>query len=288
MKVLILGFFHNKNTEGLYKILKFLRFDYKHLADCADFTGYDIIISPNKPLEAYKWPSKKFIFGPHFGIYPSVLPLINSIDNRASNCIYIQPSEWVSNLFTPFVINMPVKTCSFPVDSEKFKAMRVNPINTNKVMIYFKNRNPQHLTIVKELLSKKGFEIILFDYTKRYNENDYINTLKNIEFVCWVGRHESQGFALQEALFMNVPLFVWNVKLLSDEWGGKRPDVRATTLSYWDNSCGSVFNDIENIELHFDLFYTNLNKGLYQPHNFIKSCVGVDACAQHFLKLFDS
>ena len=286
MKILILGYFHSKNTEGLYNILKFLKFQFEHLADCKDFTSYDMIISPVKPLEAYKWPSKKFIFGPHFGVYPSVLPVINSINNAEHNCVYIQPSDWVSNLFSPFITNMPVKTLSFPVDTEKFKALRVNPIGTNKVMIYFKNRNPHHLTMVHEFLCKKGFEIIIFDYSKRYNENDYLNALKNVAFVCWIGSHESQGFALQEALIMNVPLFVWNVKLLSDEWGGKRPDIAATSLSYWDDSCGSYFDDEKNMESCFELFYENLNSGVYQPHKFIESCVGVQVCAQRFLKLF--
>jgi hypothetical protein len=288
-KALILGSFHKKNTDGLYKILSFLKIEFKHLPDLSDFsifTDYDIIISPCKPIDASKWPSKKFIFGPHFGVYPSVLPMINCINNCASNSVYVQPSNWVCDLFSPVVKSMPVKTLSFPVDTERFTDCRVNPLTSNKVMIYFKNRNPSCLTFMRDFLSKKGFEIVLFDYAKRYNENDYIQALRNVEFVCWIGSHESQGFGFQEALSMNVPLFVWNVKFLSDEWGGNRPQITATTLSYWDDSCGAFFDDIKNMESCFELFYANLKKGLFQPRDFIQSCIGTDACAARFLKLF--
>lgn len=287
MNVLVVGTFHEKNTKGLYKILNYLKYTFDHTNDCTDFTKYDVIISPSKPLEAHKWPTKKFIFGPHFGIYPSVFPSIHAINNSETNCVYVQPSDWVTALFYPHVINMPVKTLSFPIDTDLFKQSRVNPIETKKVMLYFKSRNPSCLSAAHTFLVKHGYEPVVFDYKKRYLENDYVNALQSVAFVFWVGCHESQGFAVQEALAMNVPLFVWNAKLLSDEWGSGRPDIRATSLSYWDDSCGSFFYDAKDMDAVFERFIVNYTKGAYQPHAFIHSQVGLEACAQRFLKLVD-
>ena len=73
MKVLIVGTFHHKNKEGLERLLKYLNYDYKFVNNLNDINNYDIIFSPCHPIDASKYPDKKFIFGPHFSVFPNKL-----------------------------------------------------------------------------------------------------------------------------------------------------------------------------------------------------------------------
>ena len=59
--------------------------------------------------------------------------------------------------------------------------------------------------------------------------------------------HESQGFAIQEALFA-IP-FVWNVSSMSQEEGARYQPIPATSIPYWDNSC-RIFLQKNNLKIN--------------------------------------
>lgn len=276
---------HIKNRQGLEKLLQYLKIPYTIQQHFNTFEPYTLIISPGKPLNASAYPSKQFIFGPHFEVLPKAFPIINRIDNCHKNSIYIQPSEWVQKLFQPNV-SMPVVVFPFPVDTDYFKSDdRVNPIASNEIMLYFKARDPSTLTHLQSFFREKGYTIHIFDYQKRYTEQEYIRILKRVQFGVWCGCHESQGFAFQEALAMNVPLFVWNVKTLADQYNGNRPALSATTLAYWDDSCGNSFTDSTDLEGAFTFFLENLKNGQYQPRKFVENTLSVKACAERFVSI---
>ena len=46
----------------------------------------------------------------------------------------------------------------------------------------------------------------------------FFNYLQNSKYGIWLDAHESQGFALQEALSCNVPLLVWNISSMNQEY----------------------------------------------------------------------
>ena len=79
----------------------------------------------------------------------------------------------------------------------------------------------------------------------------------------WLDAHESQGFALQEALSCNVPLFVWNITSMRQEYGSSYNDIPATTIPYWDERCGEYFYNINELEDKFNLFLSKLET--YKP-----------------------
>jgi hypothetical protein len=68
----------------------------------------------------------------------------------------------------------------------------------------------------------------IFNYLQRYNEAEYLTYLQSCKYGIWIDAHESQGFALEEALSCNVPLLVWNVSSLNREENSDYPDVPAT------------------------------------------------------------
>ena len=278
MKFLIIeGFLHHKNKIGLINILNFLKYEYK-FGSIADIDDFNIIYSPTDPIDTSKYPTKKFIMGPHFSVFPDENKL-KTINNIHNNTIYIQPSEWVSQLWINFNIQkyLPIFTMPFPVDTDKFSP---KDVEKDIIMVYTKRRSPHELNYIINYLNKNEMKYIIFDYVKGYKEEDYIRTLTRAKFGIIVDAHESQGFAIEEALSCNVPLFVWNVKFMSQEYMSKYKDIPCTTIPYWDETCGEYFYDHVNFENNFLRFLNNIEENKYEPRKFILNNLSTEICSE--------
>ena len=126
----------------------------------------------------------------------------------------------------------------------------------------------------------------VFDYVNRYAEEEYLNYLKESKFGIWLTAHESQGFALEEALSCDVPLLVWNVTSLNQEYGSNYPNLPATTLSYWDEKCGEYFTDINDLHKTFNKFINNLHN--YKPREFILENLSIKKCSEKFINIVNN
>jgi glycosyltransferase involved in cell wall biosynthesis len=273
---------HNKNANALYKYNNnYYVIKSVEQINNIDLTQFDCVYSPSTPLNVKKYPNTKFIFGPHFSVFPE-LHQMNQI--RSSNVIYIQPSEWAAKVWeiNPFCNNIKIGVLPFGVDTDKFSE-KPHITNRNKVFIYFKDRNPQELKLLEDFLNKKNIQYVIFSYKNRYNEKDYINYLQNSKFGIWLGRHESQGFALEEALSCNVPLLVWNVKSMNQEYGAKYPDIPATTIPYWDESCGEYFYKFDELENTFNTFLSKLET--YKPREYILENLTMKLCEKKLIEI---
>ena len=120
----------------------------------------------------------------------------------------------------------------------------------------------------------------------KYNETEYLNCLQNAKYGIWLDAHESQGFALQEALSCNVPLLVWNVSSLNQDVGSNYPNFPATTLSYWNDNCGEVFYNYHEFLNKFNSFISNLNT--YTPRQFILDNLSIKKCEEKFIDLINN
>ena len=139
-----------------------------------------------------------------------------------------------------------------------------------------KRRTPLELKIICDFLKNRGFEPTIFNYVTGYNEDNYIEYLHNSKFGVWIDAHESQGFALQEALSCNVPLLVWNVLSMNQEYGQNHNDISATTIPHWDARCGEVFYKKNDFKTSFNTFLSKLET--YQPRDFILENLTFDIC----------
>lgn len=283
IKILLVGSWHPKNEIFLNNLLgKNVSLTRVNHIDSAD-----IIISANTKFEAEKYPHKKFIFGPHFSVFPNAY--IRSINNMHNNCIYIQPSQpSVDTWQKEFGFNtMPMKAIPFGVDTEKFTIS--NHEKTN-VLLYYKNRDPQELVLLQNFLRYKNINYRLFSYERRYNENDYLQFLKTCKYGIWLGRHESQGFALEEALSCNIPLLVWNVRLRAQEWTlreqYKNIKSAVSTVPYWDDRCGEYFYTVDELEKTFDKFIGKIDT--YKSREYVLENVSMEACYKKWDNLLTS
>lgn len=251
--------------------------------DTIDLNNFDVIYSPSQPIDINKYPNAKFIFGPHFSVFPE-----KNIERiKGKNSIYIQPSKWVVDLWNSFPIcrDLNIQELSFGVDTKKFCPIK-NISDRHNVFIYHKRRNPKELNILKNFLNNLNINFKIFDYVNKYTEEEYLNYLKETKFAIWISAHESQGFALEEALSCDIPLLVWNVTSLNQEYGSNYPDFYATTIPYWDQRCGEQFTDINELHLLFNKFISNINT--YKPREYVLENLSIDVCSNKFINLINN
>jgi hypothetical protein len=282
MKILFIKYYiHHKNINF---ILKCKKIDF-HIINGVDeinnynLYDYDAIYSPCQPIDVSKYPNIKFIFGPQFSVFPD--DKLHCI--KSPNSVYNLLSEWVVNIWKKFPVcnNLKLVTLPFGVDTKKF--IDITSIKErNNVIIYFKHRNPQDLHKIELFLKEKQINYEIFSYDKKYDENYYINSLQKTKYCIWVDAHESQGFALQEALSCNVPLLVWNVTSMNQEYGSNYSDLQATSTSYWDSKCGEIFYSIDELENVYNKFINNIEN--YNPRKFIVDNLSIEACENKLIE----
>lgn len=270
---------HYKNYQGLKQILEYLGYDYLFTNNQnIDISYFDIVYSPSRPISK-TYPHTKFIYGPHFSVFPD--NKLNQIP-IGQKAIYIQPSDWSRIAWG--TINIPLRTFSFPVDTKRFSPIQDIQHRT-KVFVYTKRRNPMHVEYICNFLKQNRINYEFFDYVKKYREEDYLKTLHQAKYGIIIDAHESQGFAIEEALSCGVPLLVWNVKTMNQEWGSRYQQVPCTTIPYWDERCGEFFYNQEEFLPMFQKFIQNLLN--YKPREYILENLNVEACALRFQELIE-
>jgi len=194
--------------------------------------------------------------------------------------LYIFNQVWINM----GIKHIPVLSLPFPVDTYKFNSL--NNSNRDKVFVYFKRRNPQEIHMLESFLKMKNITYKIFDYVKKYEEENYLNYLQHSKFGIFLDAHESQGFAIEEALSCNVPLLVWNTKTMNQEYGSSYGYVPCTTIPYWDERCGEFFYDIKELEEIYNTFISKLNT--YKPRQFILENLSVEKCSEKLVNLINN
>lgn len=276
---------HHKNLHSInnYKNIDFHKINSINEISNYDLSNYDCVFSPCFPIDISLYQTTYFIFGPQFSVFPD--SRINFI--KSSKTSYIILSKWVKNIWQSFPVcnNLNLVDIPFGVDTNIF--CELVPIsNRNKVFIYYKRRNPAELFLIESFLRNQNIEYKIFDYVQKYDEPEYLNYLQQAKFGIWLDAHESQGFALEEALSCNVPLLVWNVQSMNQEYGSQYNDIPATTIPYWDSRCGEYFyKDVDFIST-FQLFLSKLDS--YQPRQYVLENLSMEFCEQQFINILQN
>ena len=177
---------------------------------------------------------------------------------------------------------MPVIPIPFPVDVAHW-----TPTYGPKYLdcfVYYKRRDPTLVNHVCAFLTKLGLSFKILVYGQ-YTEETYRDVLTRARFGVWIGCHESQGFAVQEALAMDVPLVVWNVTSMHDEYSSgkyeyvhlkERYRLEATTTTYWDATCGLLGTIQDEVERH--IVHMASHASSYHPRAFVEATLSPKAC----------
>jgi hypothetical protein len=283
MKVLLLDRdFHHKNRAALYAYpsIHITPFYSPDELTHYNLSEYDAVYSPTYPIDVSKYPNTRFIFGPHFSVFPE-----NNLQwIKGKNTVYIQPSKWATDVWKvhPLCRDMNICAVPFGVDTDSFR--EIKPLHERtEVFVYYKTRNPDDLSFILNKLRELNVDFKVFSYDHKYNEYEYKTCLQNAKYGIWVGRHESQGFALEEALSCNVPLLVWDVLSMNQEYGPNYDDIPATCIPYWDSRCGEIFYKREHFDYTYRLFMSKLRQ--LNPREYVLSTLSMAECEKHFVHL---
>ena len=291
MKVLFVDTFcHRKNKIGFQLLCNENQIDSTVSNNPSDFhKPYDLVIIPSEFIPPNSFPNAKWlIYGPHNFVFANHI-WKGPHQIFPQHCVYNLLSEWIQTVQGEFGgLSLPSITLPFPVEIQKFC-----PDSREKILdcfLYFKGRKRELLQFAEARLKALGLRYTLLQYGS-YQEDEYLNVLRSSRFGIWIGSHESQGFALQEALSTNVPLAVWNVKSMFDEYNKKneisyKEDQRlyrfkATSVPYWDERCGELF--YEQGEFDATLQKVSANAHLYKPRDYILENLSPKACYQRLL-----
>lgn len=235
----------------------------------------------------------KIIFGPDisiFNIYKKGLK-----NNYLKNCLALQPSKWAKNYLLQFGFNYcSVDYWPVGIDTEEFK-----PIDNRKdlVLIYFKQRHKYELLLLEKCLRKLNikYKVLGYGNGRNYTEDEYKDMLSRSKYMIWLGRQESQGIAMGEALSMNVPILVWEV-CCAGHWdlSGRDSETfsdeeivfeEATSGTYFDETCGIIFKNVDEIEK--SVMYMEKNLNTFSPRLYVLNNLSLEKQARDFLALFD-
>ena len=292
MKLLQIGWAHDRNREFIIRACQQYNIEYHHTyTPSPPDHSYDIIWAPQQWINPDHYPRSKILFGPHFWVFPDPAdPLFTQAKpEHASRCIYLCLSEWVKQLYEEFV---PIEKQIIPHVAFPFGLdvpfMKKTDIYDYDCIVYYKEVHPSRMDFCVKTITDMGIRFRVFNYGS-YSKDEYIQTLLRCRFAIWIGRHESQGFGLQECLATNTPIFIYDVKTMKEEYNNGKytyvDDSRimaATAAPYWSESCGVKVYSNEEFIAKLPMFINSLST--FEPAEYAKNTLTDRICFDRFLQ----
>ncbi|MDR3642627.1 MAG: hypothetical protein P4L74_03315 [Candidatus Doudnabacteria bacterium] len=229
----------------------------------------------------------KVVLGPNLFVLPRQIPP----DINLSAAVYLQPSDWVRNFWKEFGFNKcPIAVWPAGIDTAEFSPV---PAHKRQVILYYKQRQAGELAQVKRALSSKniGYHVL---YYGKYSEKDYKRHLASARYMVWLGRQESQGIALEEALSADVPVIVCDVKNLG-HWSASQKEMAVfnqgenayagvTSCPYFDASCGVQIKDLDGLDQALEDMEAGWKN--FQPRRYVLNNLSLEKQARDFVGIF--
>lgn len=224
------------------------------------------------------------------GLYdhPSQAPgLMDDPRNR----FYLVGSEWVRELFAPYYGSKCVIWFA-GLDLEKWYDTRNDP-KTIDVLLYDKihwERERYRRKLVEpimERLQRRGLTVEVLQYGL-YDYPAYRAALSASRSMIFLGEHETQGFAYQEALASNVPVLAWDQGWWLDPTRLKfenRP-IRATSVPYFSEECGDRFRNLDEFDEALDRFWSRI--GDFEPRAYVERELSLKKSAEVYMSYYNA
>jgi hypothetical protein len=230
-------------------------------------------------------PSTSIIAGPNVYTLPTELP--SEVD--VNRMLWLHPAAWVQEFWHAFGgSHIPSAVWPVGIDTAEFAP---TPDQKNLVLVYNKDRAEEEVTMVTSLLRELGEQYQVITYGS-YSETEYQGLLAQAKAIIWVGRSESQGIGLLEALAMNVPMLVWGVTRFG-YWVGPGRErfsleqlafTPVSTAPYFDDRCGVIVTEFDDLSDTLPIFLEGLAH--YTPRAYIESELSLTHAAEAFLRFY--
>lgn len=293
---------HRNNTESIERMCKSCDIDYEHTSNpnVVKNSVYDFLICNDTYIAPQDVPKNvKIVYGPQFFVLPEEGIFRSKYDpNLKGKCVYNTLSTWVKDLYLEVVMGQEnfmteLEPLPFGVNMERFKP---NPLVTKDIdcLVYFKHRKSDVLNKVIKTLESLNMTYEIISYGS-YNESYYISLLNKCKFMISVDAHESQGFALEEAMSTNIPMIVINATSMFDEvFSNDTPvyekykgtyKMLATSVGYWSDKCG-ILTTIDNFS-EKDVIEITSNLEKYKGRDYIEETLSYKVCMKRILNYFN-
>lgn len=295
---IINGLPHIKNYMAIQRMCKSLEIDFEETSsyERIKLNNYDILMSCHDYVNPADIPTNiKIIMGPQFFVFPEG-PIVGELNSEFSErCVYNILSPWIKSVFLEFVDSfiIPMKELPYSVDTDTFKPSLPPLEKEYDCILYIKLRSNDIVNYTISLLNQKGLKYKAFIYGS-YNEEEYMNSLQKTKFMLSLDRHESQGFALEEAMSSGVPLLVMDVTSMYDETNdGINPlyeylrskKLGATSVPYWSDECGIKITEQSDLSDAIDRMLNTYDS--FTPREYIVRTLSDEVCMRRILDYFN-
>lgn len=206
---------------------------------------------------------------------------------------YLQHSVWAQNIYTPHFGKANCALWPAGIDTNKWAPTKLpkkidfliyNKIRWNVDEVNAELRNP----ILKKL-DDAGLSYKEIAYG-HYFERDYFLLLQQCRAMIFLCEHESQGFACCEAMAMDIPVLAWDQGFCLDpnqfNWG--ETDIPASSVPFFDDSCGVRFKDLQEFETQLPLFWKQVKANAFIPRKFIEANLSLKKSGERMLEIINS
>ena len=205
----------------------------------------------------------------------------------------LQNCEWSAEIFRPMYKDR-VTLWTMGVDHERYTPSSEDSRKFD-FLVYDKIRWPETPAIpglvesCLEQLTQRGctWQYIRYGKYPRGRENAYHEMLSSSRAMLFLCECETQGFAYNEALSMNVPILAWNLGHIPNpqRFGYGPGPVPATSVPYWDDRCGLSFQGIEDFPVQLNSFLAALKHREFSPREYVVENLTLEKAAQSYLAL---
>lgn len=241
-------------------------------------------------LKGYNKPNK-LVAGIGLMTHPANWPSLFK-DFRVA--VYLQHSVWTQNIYNKWFGANTCVTWPVGIDTDFWQPQKQVP--RKQILVYVKflwNREQNTETLlhpIMDYLVAKGVDFQTITYGS-YTLKEYKELLEKSSAMIFLCEHESQGLAYQEAMAMDVPIYAWDQGLWLDEnrfeWGETEP-VPASSVPYFNESCGHKFKDLQEFQTGFNSFFKAVQQGKFSPREYVLANLTLKKSAQRMLEILDN
>ena len=243
------------------------------------------IVGKPHVLEKLEWENP-ILFGASVFSHPIEDPGL--MERRPVKRILL-PGEWMRRMWEP---HFGEKVHAWPVgiDTDLWQpapasGKEVDYLVYDKLMWERERFEADLLQPIRDELHARNARTAEIRYGS-YREEDLQSLLRRSRAMIFLGVHETQGIAYQQALAAGVPILAW-------DRGGPWQDpafyphrVRfgpVTSVPYWDHRCGVKFQGIEEFPTRLDEFIAKQRRGEFAPRDYITENLTLEKCAGRYL-----
>jgi len=225
------------------------------------------------------------VVGPNlFGMPDEITKEVN-----LEGVLYLQPCEWAKLIWEKAGFDAcPIRIWPVGIDTDTFKPPGIG-LSDKRVMVYHKRRDTDELRLILDALYKLNLRYRIVIYGQ-YNEQEYLSLLKKTSFMIYLGCHESQGIAMQEAMAFDIPILVCDAISVFQEVGvhyfeDSLKCFPVTSAPFFDETCGIKITDLLQLKQSIEFMMDNLDG--FSPREYVLQHLSLEGRAKEFVKLWE-